>query len=285
MPFIYRVRRVRDGGVYCLRSVDVFQGSQEAAQGAPPCFTGTVSFKRTESGNAKWRPFGHQSIPPDHVETTYRTVLDGLKPEDHPLAPGADALWWEEEEAERWGPTSVAFPGVETRKVDMAKYNGEVEAGGGKDGEGATRWRQLLFYRLILGDEGNEPVGQVVEDLNLDAAAHLYASDKNSLFLVPRALGYERVQANMSSLSHTVVLHGLASHLRMVDEQGQSKWFVQESWTSQSGENRGCHNSLLWDYESGRLLGTTLQDGMVKFPSDLVGQRSKGLAEKQESKL
>ena len=56
----------------------------------------------------------------------------------------------------------------------------------------------------------------------------------------------------------------------MIDDEGNSKWFVQESWTSNGGDNRGCHHSLLWDCDSGRVIGTTIQDGMLRFPTNLV---------------
>ncbi|KAL6244033.1 hypothetical protein RBB50_008902 [Rhinocladiella similis] len=266
VPFVYRIRRLRDGGIYCLRSVDVYQQSNAAGQGSSPCFTATISFKRSEKNNRKWRGFEHQNVSRHQIRKEYASVLDGLRPQDHPLAPGADSQWWEEQEAERWNETAAAFPGVEMRKVNMHKYNGVVERGGGKDGQGASRWRALYFYRLIQ-DEEDTKSGEI--DLNLHAAAHLYASDRNSLFLVQRALGYEYVPTTMASLSHTVVFHGLAEHLCMLDEQGPSKWFVQEAWTSHSGDNRGCHNSRLWDYASGRVIATTIQDGMLRFPSHL----------------
>ncbi|KIX08235.1 acyl-CoA thioesterase II [Rhinocladiella mackenziei CBS 650.93] len=286
-PFSYRVRKLRDGGIYCLRSVDVFQESEAAARGTSPCFVATISFKRSELASKKWVGFEHQNVSKDHLKSTYASVLGGLNPENHPEAPGADALWWEEEEADAWNRTAAAFPGVETRKVDMTKYNGKIEPGGGKEGQGASRYRQLLFYRLVQDDEPSERK-QAATDLNLHAAAHLYASDKNSLFLIPRALGYERVVTTMASLSHTVVFHGLADHLRMVDGDGESKWFVQEAWTSNSGDNRACHNSILWDYDTGRVIGTTIQDGMIRFPRDPSGhvkhyERSR--SEKGGSKL
>lgn len=291
IPYVYRVRRIRDGGMYCLRGVDVYQNSEAAAKGTSPCFIATISFKRSERWITKWVPFEHQNVSKDHIQTEYRDVLEGLRPEDHPEAPGADALWWEDEEQDFWSRDAAAFPGVETRKVDMAKYNGKVAPGGGKDGEGASRWRQLLFYRLIQDDVPSERA-QAAHDLNLHAAAHLYASDKNSLFLVQRALGYENVPTTMASLSHTVIFHGLAQNLCMVDSVGNSKWFVQEASTSHSGDNRGCHNSVLWDCESGRVIGTTIQDGMLRFPADLVERRiktrdddSRGEEKKAESKL
>jgi hypothetical protein len=204
---------------------------------------------------------------------------------------------WEEEEQESWSRAAAAFPGVETRKVNMHKYNGKVEEGGGKDGEGATRWRQLLFYRIILddgdGDSDAAPGRREAEpvDLNLHAAAHLYASDRNSLFLIQRAAGFQRVRTDMASLSHTVIFHQPADSLCMVDDQGKPKWFVQESWTSFSADKRGCHNSYLWDFEKGLVLATTIQDGMIRFPHSIEGRpetdptRAEELADQNKSKL
>ncbi|EXJ55670.1 hypothetical protein A1O7_08599 [Cladophialophora yegresii CBS 114405] len=269
IPYVYRIRRIRDGGMYCLRGVDVFQHSEAAAQGTTPCFSALVSFKRSEHGNKKWSGYEYQNVGPEHIRTQYADVLEGLNPEDHPLAPGADATWWEEEEQEFWSRDAAAFPGVETRKVDMAKYNGKTRPGGGPDGADTARYRQLLFYRLIQ-DDNTRKQDDAATDLNLHAAAHLYASDKNSLFLIQRALGYETVRTTMASLSHTVIFHGSADHLAMVDADGKSKWFVQESWTSNGGDNRGCHNSLLWDRDNGRIIATTIQDGMLRFPAEVV---------------
>ena len=48
------------------------------------------------------------------------------------------------------------------------------------------------------------------------------------------------------------------------DTTGKRKVFVQESWTSNSGAGRLCHNTRLWDYDKGTLIATTLQDGMMR---------------------
>ncbi|KIY03728.1 uncharacterized protein Z520_00419 [Fonsecaea multimorphosa CBS 102226] len=292
IPYVYRVRRIRDGGMYCLRGVDVYQASDDAAQGRSPCFVATVSFKRSETGIKKWTPYEYQNMARDHIQKEYSSVLEGLKPQDHPDAPGADALWWEQEEEEFWSRDAAAFPGVECRKVDMARYNGAAEPGGGPNGEGASRWRQLLFYRLIQDDDDDDEQPseagereEAANDLNLHAAAHLYASDRNSLFLIQRALGYEAVRTTMASLSHTVVFHGPADHLRMVDQLGASRWFVQESWTSNGGDNRGCHHSLLWNPQAGRVIGTTIQDGMLRFPAQLVDKVSNARGGTENSSL
>ena len=168
------------------------------------------------------------------------------------------------------GSTAGAWlPGVDIRKVDMRQYNGVV----GEGGEGrVAAWRQLAFYRVLVDDDddqgeknGNGPGRDGEDELRLHISAHLYASDRNSLFLIQRAYGYQGRETRMGSLGHTVVFHGGVERLRMVDwGTGKRRWFVQEAWTSNSGENRGCHESRLWDWDRGDVVATTLQDGMVR---------------------
>ena len=280
-PFIYKVLRVRDGGVYALRSVSVYQypadnapvESRSASLKTPPnantpCFVATMSFKRSERYSAKTVPFEHQAVPRSHLRDIFRSVLEGKRPESHPLAPSRDEIVGNEEEFKK---SAEKFPGVDIRKVDMTAYNGVVGEGG--DGR-VGQWRQLSFYRLIR-DEDEEMAGvqgdekgkeeQEQEDVNLHISAHLYASDRNSLFMIQRALGYSARTVSLASLSHTVVFHGGPERLRMMDDTGgNAKWFVQEAWTSNSGENRGCHHSRLWDWENSEVIGTTFQDGMVR---------------------
>jgi hypothetical protein len=162
------------------------------------------------------------------------------------------------------GSTAGAWlPGVDIRKVVMGKYNGVVGAGG--DGK-VGKWRQLAFYRVLLDDEDED--GDEDDELRLHISAHLYASDRNSLFLIQRAYGYAQRETGMGSLGHTVIFHGAAERLRMVDKGTKKRrWFVQEAYTSNSGENRGCHESRLWDWEKGEVVATTLQDGMVRISS------------------
>lgn len=129
-------------------------------------------------------------------------------------------------------------------------------------------YRQLQYYRVI----GNIPR----EDVNLHACAHLYASDRNSMFLVTNALGIGDGFGRMASLSHTVILHVGAEGLLMVDQKGEGRWFCQEAWTERSGGGRGLHVSRLWD-EMGVHVGSTWQDGMLRL--------KKGENEKKGAKL
>lgn len=274
-PFIYKIRRVRDGGVYCLRQVDVFQVTDEAhpelrlkREANTPCFVSTISFKRDESASGKTQFSEHQNAPKDHINQTYASVLDGILPGQHPRSPSADADWWLGTLGERWINAAQTFPGVEIRKVDMRKHNGNVQEGNvAKAGD----YRQLCFYRMILDSDQSSSDGETVtrdDDVNLNACFHIYTSDRNSLFLIQRALGYADRKASMGSLSHTVILHASAEQLKPTDASGKPKWFVQEGWTPNSGDNRGTHESRMWDYEAGRILATTFQDGMMRFPKE-----------------
>ena len=275
-PFTYRIHRVRDGGSYALRQVSVFQDSTnpsmfphfsklKALKSLPdsktPCFVATMSYKcpeNSEKFRAKFEEIGHQSVPNSHLREVYRSVLDGKSPDEHPVAPSADQAWWTDTHSR---PASDEyFPGLDCRKVDMAAYNGVVSEGG--DGKVAD-WRQLQFYRII--QEADEKFESEDEEINLHISAHLYASDRNSLFMIQRAYGYQARAVVMASLSHTVIFHGNAERCRMLSKQGKPKWFVQESRTPNTGENRGLHMTRLWDWEKGEIVGTTVQDGMTRF--------------------
>lgn len=289
LPFIYKVRRVRDGAIYCLRAVEVYQPPVEEAsestsnaskqQTTPteglteatdmaPCLTATVSFKRREDA-ARYIHFRYQTphVSAGHLQKTYGNVLSGKRPEDQPVAPSADAMWWTRGlEADLWEESGQRFPGVEVRKVDMASFNPGF---GNPDRVGA--WRQLSFYRLIK----DEPVDFDAEDnrtstLNLHACAHLYASDRNSLFLITNALNLTDQPIAITSLSHTVIFHGDPAALSMCDHQGRPIWFLQEAWTANGGLNRACHESRLWrcnDDGRDEIIATTKQDGVIRVPA------------------
>ncbi|KAL9106852.1 MAG: hypothetical protein Q9227_008185 [Pyrenula ochraceoflavens] len=308
-PFVYRVRRTRDGGIYCLRQVDVFQHnnppkrrgrrskqqdsdennvpSEESA--ATPCFTTTVSFKRLEeygtlptpdlpprpSPPLEYVPFRHVTHSSDHLIRNFPPLSQ--PPESHDYAPSADFSWYIAA-AKNGGIEDMASicPGVEMRKPDLESWHQEKRAFAGMT-PGPGAYRLLHLYRIIdddgvgersdlLGLEGNEYWDQV----NLHACAHLYASDRNGLFLIARALGFGGGAFRVTSLSHSVVFHAPPEEFLMTRGEGeQRRWFVQEAWSSVSGGNRGMHESRLWrwDEESkqGALIAGTWQDGMVRL--------------------
>lgn len=307
--FRYVVRKVRTGGVYAIRSVEVYQYAGAAAEGKPDgalCFVGTAGFKRDETGkhkgqNPQRRSFEHQAKPRDWLEKEYGEVL-GKKHafEEWPLCQGMDGLWTTKLNVAQWKQRGDAFPGLDMRKVDMRGYNADPRiistggAQGGDDGKAAREWTQLLLYRLL--DDGeelsrnqesskNKTGGDDI--INLHACAHIYASDRNSLFLAQRALGFHNTRGQMGTLSFTFNFHGHAKDWLMVDEKtGKPKEYVQENWVSNSGGDRVTLDSRLWDKASGRVIATTVQDGMMRIPTKTTTEMVDGDAiVRREAKL
>jgi acyl-CoA thioesterase len=142
------------------------------------------------------------------------------------------------------------------------------------------KYRQLTQYRLkgLPDEDPNATLAQVKEREaageydNLYACAHMYSSDRNSLLLIPRALGIKN-WTEMASLTLTVIVHQHSEALRMINwdsTRGDNpsdvtmKWFIQEGWTPQSAENRAVHESHLWSPD-GTLVATSLQDSMLRL--------------------
>jgi acyl-CoA thioesterase II len=266
-PYTYAVRHIRDGYMYSTRSID-------ARQNGKICFTAICSFKRDE----KQSLFNHQ---PSSAQTRFNSILTSKPAEDQPLSPSVDADWWIEN-VRRGNITERPFPGLDVRKTDMGSFNGSALVK-----EEPERYRQLTQYRLKGSPEVDGDVGwKVVREReeageydNLYVCAHMYSSDKNSLLLIPRALGI-RAWSEMASLTLTVIVHLHGEALRMVDwgkigagtgtgngngnEELPMKWFVQEGWTPRAAENRAVHESFLWGPD-GSLIATSLQDSMLRL--------------------
>jgi acyl-CoA thioesterase len=117
--------------------------------------------------------------------------------------------------------------------------------------------RQLFFYRTI---------GDLPPDPNIHACAHLYASDRNSLFIVARHFEVSDKFTHMASLSHTVVFHTPALHIMMQSQSGKH-WFTQEVWTTRAGGGRGMHHSRIIGL-GGTHVATSLQEGMIRVGLD-----------------
>ena len=304
VPFIYCVRRTRDGGIYCLRQIDAYQLDEPLSSvklALTPCFVATASFKRQEEYGTvptphlpqqpipplKYIPWRLESLPSDHLIRTFPQLAQAPTSHDH--APSADFSWYVL--AARSGgieDSAPAFPGVEMRKPDLEPWHEQNGAFAGMS-PGPSAYRLLHVYRIIeddgadppdlLGLPGNEHWDKV----NLHAAAHLYASDRNGLFLIARALGFGSGNFRITSLSHSVVFHAPPEEFLMANEDGSTRWFVQEAWTSVGGGNRGMHESRLWRWneesKQGALVAGTWQDGMVR----LTGKNFLGGGDEKES--
>lgn len=239
MPFVYKVHTLRNGRSYAIRIVNVTQ-----SEGSGVCFTCTCSFKTGESSS-----LDKQAVL--DIPETYKSVLEGRRPEDFEEAPGMDVPWYWRRRKETG--YNDPFPGLEARKVDMAAFN---------EGRDALDKRQLIYYRAI---------GSMPSNPNLHACAHLYASDRNSLFIVSNHLGVGDTYTQMGSLAHTVVFHVPLEEMLVgsdaAAEESGREWFVKEDWTSRAAGGRGMFHSRVWDVR-GRHVATLMQEGMVRVGSN-----------------
>lgn len=182
--------------------------------------------------------------------------------------------------------------GLHIRKVAMDAYNKPLHP---------LDRRQLIYYSIrgslpaILQSPTPPKPGKKTpysREANLHACAHLYASDRNSLFIIPNHLDLYTSFTRMASLSHTVIFHTDPSLLHLPNEpldkplnaaptqlEGngnadpdpeakERKWFMQESWTTRASGGRGLHTSRLWDPNCGVHIATTIQDGLIRFQED-----------------
>lgn len=119
--------------------------------------------------------------------------------------------------------------------------------------------RQLHFYRVL---------GMLSPDPNLHACAHLYASDRNSLFIVANHLDVGDTFTSMASLSHTVVFHTPSAqfllHPDNVQDEKDRVWFAKEDWTTRAAGGRGIHHSRMIG-PGGVHVATSWQEGMVRI--------------------
>ena len=216
---MYKVHNIRDGRSYCTRIVNVSQ-----AEGKGVCFTCTCSFKTDETS-----PLDVQ----EHVDIwdMYKSVLTGKTPEDFPEAPGMDVPFYRKMLAEE-PHRNEKFPGLQNHKVDMKAYN---------EHRAPLDRRQMIFYR---------PIGELPDEPNIHMCAHLYASDRNSLYIIANHLDVGDNYTQMGSLAHTVIFHApweqLKFRLRAPDAGPQGNWFVKEDWTTRVSVGRAMYHSHVW---------------------------------------
>lgn len=244
VPSIYKVHIIRDGRSYATRIVNVTQ-----AKGKGICFTCTCSFKLEETS-----PLDAQ----EHVdvEEKYKSVLAGKRPEDFEECPSMDVPWYWKRRAETG--FNDAFPGLEARKVGMDAYN--------KNRHPLDR-RQLILYRTL---------GAVDEDPNMHLCAHLYASDRNSLYIVANHFDVGDLYTQMGSLVHTVVFHsgmkellfGPSTARRAWLDDSRGRWFCKEDSSDRVATGRGLFHSKVWAPDGTHVI-SILQDGMIRVTKKL----------------
>jgi len=102
-------------------------------------------------------------------------------------------------------------------------------------------------------------------DPNLDACAHLYHSDRESIWSILRQYELLDILDAASSLSHTVIFHaGAADRLSFKGKDGKRRWFYQETWSKRMSDARSLHEGRIYD-ASGYHIASTMQDGAIKL--------------------
>ncbi|CZT40699.1 uncharacterized protein RSE6_00344 [Rhynchosporium secalis] len=263
-PYVYSISHLSEGRSYCTRQVQVRQPTSPAKSKSwskssfrnhsqdfvikdvtgelgSVCFSSMISFKRDEGYIT-----GHQTE--SGVRERYKSVIEGRKPDSWPFVPRVDAAW--ADRATFRYPFPNDFPGLAVHRVDMADFNANLPS---------ANYRQLNYYT---------PLGHIpLSNPNLHACAHLYASDRNSLYLIPKALNTSEDISQMGSLSHSVIFH--VSSKDLLIEEGE--WWIQEAWTPTSGHGRGVHESRIWKLGDGDEEGEDIQiasswqDGVVRY--------------------
>ena len=242
VPFVYKVHNIRDGRSYCTRIVNVTQAS-----GKGVCFTCTCSFKTEESSELD----AQESID---LWQKYNSVLQSKTPDNFPEAPGMDVPRYHN--LLKNGHPNDKFPGLTMKRVDMSAFNDPREP---------LDRRQLIFYK---------PIGELPPDFNLHMCAHLYASDRNSLFIVANHLGVGGSFSQMGSLTHTVTFHAPLSDLRLESKESwkhpQGNWFCKEDRTDRASVGRADFHSRVFSPDGVHVM-SIMQDGMVR-----IGERPAG---------
>jgi Thioesterase-like superfamily len=154
---------------------------------------------------------------------------------------------------------SSAFAGVYTSILDFDKVHKQLSP---------LNRHNLYIFSTIYDD--NSPF-----DPNLDACAHLYHSDRESVWSILRQFDLLDVLDVASSLSHTVVFHAGADKLRFRGEDGKRKWFYQETWSKRLSDARSLHEGRIYD-GNGYHVASTMQDGAIRLkPIGVEGFRQR----------
>lgn len=304
--FEYRVKIIRNGKGIRVRGVEVFQESAKKEKdkkgkegGKEMFFIATCSFKLPEHSQISVQQQEEGDFLDDdfYGEKVYGGVLKGkMDPmRDLEEVPGMDLSFYrkqkmlllddddDEEEGKGKGKMKTkknhdAFPGLQCRKVNMREWNSKRHP---------MERRQLIFYRMIFDREkGEEEEGM---NMNMQLCAHLYASDRNSLFIVANLFDLGDLFTNMSSLSHTVIFHAEEGEMgfgssstskttatskrtkspfhKSNNNDGGGRWFCMEVFGSRIHGGRAVHNCRIFNDE-GTHIATCMQDGLIRFAVD-----------------
>lgn len=141
--------------------------------------------------------------------------------------------------------------GSRSRRTGGGQHDKDEEGTDSDSGKSNSKWRHI----------------------NLSICAHLYASDRESLYLATRSLGLREAvgaggaRSALASISHSVVLHDLGDGVVFPDAEvgdERERWFCQEVRTDRWADGRVLVHGRIFDVDTGRHVASTMQDGILK---------------------
>lgn len=149
------------------------------------------------------------------------------------------------------------FPGLQTSVLPMPKVH---------EKQGTPLHRENLYFFSALSEPSADP------DYNLEACAHLYHSDRESIFAIVKSYELMDVLEVASSLSHTVVFHVGGEELAFHDKNGNRRWFYQETKSQRISDGRALFQGKIYN-RAGVQVATMMQDGAFKLKPMTDGEK------------
>jgi acyl-CoA thioesterase II len=203
------------------------------------CFTCICSFKRTEPD--------FLNVQEEHdIKETYRPLLGDKEVQD--LEISTEVKDWRMLPNDAEPSISNFFPGLLISVLPLEKLY--------------CQQRPLDRTNLYFFTAHTAPSAD--PDCNLEACAHLYHSDRESIFAVIKSYELMDILANASSLSHTVIFHVGGEELSFHDKSGRKRWFYQETKSKRISDGRALHKGKIYNRD-GVLVATTMQDGAFRL--------------------
>ncbi|KAK7700554.1 hypothetical protein SLS57_012075 [Botryosphaeria dothidea] len=261
VPFIYTITPLRTGKSFLTLTVLAHQPTSPLPQNTSPCFTATISFKHPSPPYTPSSPtptLSYQSTPAEPPLTRFAAILHHTHPRALPIRKYTDV----HAVIADTSPTphrSPSFPGLSWAQLPYAHNALRRTPDPHHAHPQPARRVTCNAYTARGGVRG---------DVNLAVCAHLFASDRETIYLAARHLGVraEAARGTVASVSHKVVLHDLS--WRGVGfpagEEGDERWFVQEVETDRWADGRVVVRGRIVDVETGAHVASTLQDGVLK---------------------
>jgi acyl-CoA thioesterase len=117
--------------------------------------------------------------------------------------------------------------------------------------------RNLYVYSSLDNKKSSPP------DPNLEACAHMYHSDRESVWGMVRQFELLDVLDFAASLSHTIIFHAGPDKLSFRGKEGQ-RWFYLETGAERLADGRGLHQGKIYDAD-GYHVASTMQDGAIRL--------------------